>query len=188
VKDIVKKGEQTIPCSAIDYHVLYDTHGTQLKGIRGKLTLATPKDESNDTQLYNRPYVVSSVDEVMQMAGEQADLRTWLDAHHWAELNKRVQALLAKNEDDRRELPNSQMHALREGLFMGKDGANAQYQLIRKRYSRIDEIAAFGDTESLFWQDAITKCHVTGLLDAMDAADFWGKPVSNDKQPEEVQP
>ncbi len=129
VKDIVKKGEQTIPCSAIDYHVLYDTHGIQLEGIRGKLTLPPPHNESDKTQLYNRPYVVSNVKAVMEMAGAQADLETWLDAHQWTELDKRVKALLAKNEDDRRELPNSQMHALREGLFMGKDGANAQYQL-----------------------------------------------------------
>ncbi|NJM47650.1 MAG: hypothetical protein HC860_17025 [Alkalinema sp. RU_4_3] len=215
VKDIVKRGEQVIPCSAIDYHVLYDTHGIRREAIRDKLTLASPNNptaesqaseaEASKTHLYNRPYVVSTVDEVMSMVGENPDLKQWLDRHHWSELDRRVKALLAQDDDDRRKLPNSQMHALREGLFMGKDGANAQYQLIRKRYDDqgITAIAATGDQESLFWAESlfwktpvteqtpvpVTVRYVTGFLDAMDVTDFWEKSdeSTNNESPDEVQ-
>jgi len=182
VKEFVKQGDQTVPCSAIDFHVLYDTRGTRLEAIRDKLTL-----NASTTHLYNRPYVVSDIHRVMQMAGEQEPLKKWLEFHHWSELEKRVEALLKSDPDPdkkgRRALPNSQIHALREGLFMGKDGANAQYQLIRKRYDDkgITNLAATGHPDSLFWQDAMTKQHVTGLLDAMDAADFW-KPWSDESE------
>jgi hypothetical protein len=172
VKDIVKKGDKAIPCSAIDFHVLYDTRGTQLEAIRTKLTLDEPT-----THLYNRPYVVSDIETVIQMAGEQDNLRRWLTSHHWSELERRVKALLKpdQEQEERRALPNSQMHALREGLFMGRSGADGQYQLIRKRYEKqgITQLAASDNSKSLFWQDAVTDTYVTGLLDAMDAADFW---------------
>lgn len=178
VKDVVKKEDQVIPCSAIDFHVLYDTRGTRLEAIREKLTF-----EAEKTHLYNRPCVVSAVDRVMQMAGEQKNLRKWLTSHHWSELEKRVTALLKKDEDGRRLLPNSQMHNLREGLFMGREGADAQYRLIRKRYaSHINLIAATDNSESLFWQDGIAEHYVTGLLDAMDAAAFWVE--TSGRQPE----
>jgi hypothetical protein len=182
VKNVVKKGDQTIPCSAIDYHVLYDTRGTQLEAIREKLTL-----DASTTHLYNRPYVVSNIDRVMQMTGEQEPLRKWLACHQWSELKKRVEALLKKDEEGRRCLPNSQMHALREGLFMGRKGADGQYGLIRKRYDKqgITQIAATEESsESLFWQDSMTEEYVTGLLDAMDIAEFWSN--SSNQQPETV--
>jgi hypothetical protein len=179
VKTVVKKGDQTIPCSAIDYHVLYDTRGTRLEAIREKLSFPTEK-----TQLYNRPYIVSNSDRVMQMAGEEEPLRKWLKCHQWSELKKRVEALLKKDEEGRRCLPNSQMHTLREGLFMGRKGADGQYALIRKRYDKegIAQVAATDDSPSLFWQDAMTNHYVTGLLDAMDVADFW-KPWADQLKP-----
>jgi hypothetical protein len=169
VKDYVKNDTQTVPCSAIDFHVLYDTRGTQLEAIRAK---QTPDDT---THLYNRPYIVSNVEQVMERAGEKNNLKKWLNSHHWSELNKRVEALLKKDDEGRRCLPNSQMHSLREALFMGRSGADGQYTLIRKRYDEkgITQIAALDDSKSLFWQDAITEHYVTGLLDAMDVADFW---------------
>ena len=84
-------------------------------------------------------------------------------------------ALRRTDEEAHRVLPNSQMHTLREGLFIGRNGADAQYALIRKRYEQkgINEIASTDNPESLFWQDSITQHSVTGLLDAMDAAEFW---------------
>jgi hypothetical protein len=181
VKEVVKKDNQTIPCSAIDFHVLYDTRGTQLEAIRERLSFDAEK-----TLLYNRPYVVSNIDRVMQMAGVQEKLEKWLASHQWSKLKKRVDALLKKDEEGRRCLPNSQMHALREGLFMGRAGADGQYQLIRKRYDKkgITQVAATENSESLFWQDAITEEYVTGLLDAMDVADFWSN--SSEQQPETV--
>jgi hypothetical protein len=187
VKDVVKKDNQTIPCSAIDFHVLYDTRGTKLAAIRSKLTFPVEK-----THLYNRPYIVSKVEHVMERAGEQANLRKWLESHHWSALDQRVKALLQEDEEGRRRLPNSQIHALREGLFMGRSGADGQYALIRKRYEEqgITQLAATDKPESLFWEDDLlwrneTKHYVTGLLDAMDVAEFWTLSES-DQQSETV--
>jgi hypothetical protein len=172
VKDVVKKGSRTIPCSALDFHVLYDTRSTTLEAIRNKLSFPT-----ENTLLYNRPYIVSNIDQILQqITEEQLEIRNWLKSHHWSELKNRVRALL-NEEDGHRALPNSQMHALREGLFMGRDGADGQYALIRKRYENkgITQVAAAEQSDSLFWVDAMSvpTYYVTGLLDAMDAADFW---------------
>jgi hypothetical protein len=184
VKSIVKNGDQVIPCSAIDYHVLYDTSGTNLDAIHDKLTI------DKATRLYNRPYITSDIDSVMEMVGQNQPIHDWLRLHQWSELDRRVTAILNKQsdlhhesendpQDDRRALPNSQMHNLREALFLGKAGANAQYSLIRKRYLKqnIEAIAATDHPTSLFWKDpnpvADQQYCVTGLLDAMDASDFW---------------
>ncbi len=187
VKQIIKKGDQVIPCSAIDYHVLYDTSGTSLDAIHNKLTI------DKTTRLYNRPYIISNITSVMETIGENKPIHDWLRLHHWSELDRRVTAILNKQsdlnpdaddeQDDRRALPNSQMHNLREALFLGKAGANAQYNLIRKRYLKqhIETIAATDQPLSLFWDDpnpTAEKQHsVTGLLDAMDASDFWQSPA-----------
>ncbi|EKV02771.1 hypothetical protein Lepto7375DRAFT_5033 [Leptolyngbya sp. PCC 7375] len=169
VKDVVTKNGQSIPCAAIDFHVLYDTQSTGLNIIREKLTFATEK-----TRLYNRPYIMSDIDRIIQMTGEQETLKQWLNSHHWVELRKRVNALRLEDDEGRRCLPNSQMHTLREGLFLGRKGADGQYELIRKRYApQIDQIAASNDSSSLFWQDTENDCYATGLLDAMDIAEFW---------------
>ncbi len=147
---------------------LYDTRGTRLEAIRDKLSL-----DASTTRLYNRPYVVSDINRVMQMAGDQANLNQWLASHDWSELGNRVNALQQEDEEGRRKLPNSQMHSLRESLFMGRAGADGQYALIRKRYADKGITQIEATENSLFWQDAISHHHVTGLLDAMDAADFW---------------
>jgi hypothetical protein len=175
VKGIVKRGEQTVPCSAIDFHVLSDTRGIRLEAIREKLTFY-----AEETDLYNRPYIVSKTESVMAMVGENENLEQWLKDHHWLNLEKRVKALRKPGQDEkkRRALPNSQMHALREGLFMGREGAEGQYTLIRKRYMPDIEDIAAENSECLFWQDAVTQRFVTGLLDAMDAADFWAENPS----------
>ncbi len=168
VKDIIKQDGKTVPCSAIDYHILYDSSGVDLKSIRAKLEIANPP-----TRLYSRPYVVS---EPAWYPNHQA----WIDRHHWTKLTDRVDALREKDEEDRYLLPNSQMHDLRESLFLGRDGADARYQLIRNRYldRKIDKLE--GEINSLFWSELKKpqeldsgQIYTTGLLDAMDAASFW---------------
>jgi hypothetical protein len=167
VKDTIKKEGKTIPCSAIDYHILYDSSGVDLKSIRTTLEILNPL-----TRLYCRPYVVS---EPLWYPEHKA----WIDRHHWTKLTERVRALRAK-EDDKYLLPNSQMHDLREGLFLGHAGANARYRLIRNRYLDKNISVLEGDSNSLFWEELkkpqesdSEKIQTTGLLDAMDAASFW---------------
>jgi hypothetical protein len=168
VKDIIKQDGKTMPCSAIDYHILYDSSGVDLKSIRAKLEISNPP-----TRLYCRPYVVS------EPSWYPEHYREWIDRHHWTKLTKRVKALQDK-KDDKYLLPNSQMHDLRESLFLGHAGTDARYQLIRNRYLDKNIEVLEGDANSLFWQELKRpqeldsgQLHTTGLLDAMDAASFW---------------
>ena len=171
VKDIVKDANgKTMPCSAIDFHILYDSSGVDLKTIRDKLELPNPK-----THLYSRPYIVSPSDWY-----QDSDKIEWIERHHWGKLTERVGVINAKDEDNRYKLPNSQMHDLRESLFLGKDGADARYLLIRDRYLGQNIALLEAESESLFGQELkkptdpqSDPIHTTGFLDAMDAAGFW---------------
>jgi hypothetical protein len=174
VKEIVKnKDDKTIPCSAIDYHILYDSSCIDLNDIRTRLEITT----TPLTRLYGRPYIVSK----LEWYDSNSDVFSWISQHHWKNLTERVKAL-HKKENERYLLPNSQMHDLREGLFLGKEGADARYKLIRTRYLRQNISILEGNKElhSLFWQESKKlrnskpiAINVTGLLDAMDAASFW---------------
>jgi hypothetical protein len=164
IKDIVRDDlKQTIPCSAIDYHMLYDSSGVDLSEIRAKLEISNPS-----TRLYSRPYVVSNKEWYTDSTASD-----WIDRHHWDKLSARVKVL--QGNEDEPPLPNSQMHDLREGLFLGQKGADARYKLVRSRYldKHIDVLEGDKAQQSLFWQEDHT--YMTGLLDAMDAASFWEK-------------
>ena len=160
------------PCSTLDFHVLYDASSSELSEIRGKLRV-----DNNSTKLYGRPYVVTQ-EEKLTGDFKEATGKDWAVQHHWSKLESRVRAILQSNEEGRRALPNSQLHDLRAALFLGQKPANARYDLIRHRYekdgiTRLEEQAGslFGE-ENLKDDDDMLR-HFTGLLDAMDAANFW---------------
>jgi hypothetical protein len=168
VKDIIRDEQDTpIPCSAIDYHMLYDSSGVDLSEIRAKLKINNLNDPP--TRLYSRPYVVSNKEWYTAHAASD-----WINRHHWDELSDRVKVIQAK-KDGRCLLPNAQMHDLREGLFLGHTNADARYRLVRSRYldKKIDVLEGDKTQQSLFWQE--DHIYVTALLDAMDAASFWEK-------------
>jgi Cas10/Cmr2, second palm domain len=153
------------PSSALDFHALYDSSGSDLDRVREKLQV-----DEGKTWLYARPYVVTP------HTGPEGIPET-TELHDWQRLEARVKAIFAKDDDGRHKLPNSQLHDLRGGLFLGKESANARYRLIRRRYEQ-QGIAEFGEPGedrwmSLFWWDTINKVHRTRLLDALDAANFW---------------
>lgn len=136
------------PCSAIDFHILYDTSSIDLRDIRSKL------EPEPQTQLYNRPYVVS--DDLHQANGQD-----WVELHQWQRLRDRVQAL----SDGK--LPSSQSHALRTALFLGKGAADAQYCLVQQRY----DLTPFTESaQSVFHQRQ--GIYSTSFLDGLDAKDF----------------
>ena len=163
------------PCSAIDFHILYDTTGIDLEAIQAKLALRA------QTRLYNRPYIVSDLAQL-----PQADRPTWAQNHSWQRLSDRVHWLnrgkveghqLSWKDANERKLPplsSSQYHFLRDALFRGKDAADAQYSLIRQRY----DMAQFAESEgkdSLFHattDDSGEEVFVTSFLDALEALDF----------------
>ncbi|ULB47102.1 hypothetical protein H4N54_07130, partial [Limnospira fusiformis KN01] len=121
------KNQTPFPCSAIDFHILYDTSGIELDSIRKKLGR-----DSDTTLLYNRPYIVSDMDNLTSAKGKE-----WAKQHEWERLKQRVDLLNRKDSEsrDRPPISSSQSHAIRTALFIGKDEADAQYALIRQRYN-----------------------------------------------------
>jgi hypothetical protein len=167
-------GQRTpFPCSALDFHVLYDASDVQLSQIRQKLQ----PQKSEPVYLYNRPFIITPL-ELLEDAGQTA--LDWATFHSWDNLLHQVQILTAAdpNEPERRLLPNSQAHALRQELFRGKDAANGFYQLICNRYATagIQELGTADDPDSLFAlepaTEPATETWVTALIDAIDAANF----------------
>ena len=159
------------PCSALDFHALYDSTASELAEIRGKLV----KDEGQ-TRLYARPYVVSEQGNLNgAIAGQD-----WVTQHRWSDLHERVEAILAPDTEDEqhRAIPNSQLHELRAGLFLGKAGANARYDLISHRYEA-NKLKVFEEVDNdLFFKETANES-ATKFLDAMEAANFW---VQEEKQ------
>lgn len=140
--------------SAIDYHILYDASGPDLDRIRRELTV-----DNGKTILVGRPYVATN---------EQGPVNRC-----WSDLVCRIAAVRARNEENRRRLPNSMLHELRESLFLGHAAADARLKLVLERYRKEGLDSLLGDTQnnSLFWEDGEQRR--TALLDAVDTAEFW---------------
>lgn len=139
------------PLSTIDYHILYDASGPDLERIRRELTL-----DNGKTLLIGRPYIISK---------DQGP-----DNRHWDDLVKRIHAVQAQNEQgDKPLLPNSLLHELRESLYLGREVAESRLALVRQRYQPHINPLLVGN--NLFWSEG--EQHRTGLLDAIDTAEFW---------------
>jgi hypothetical protein len=145
------------PCSAIDYHVLYDSSDASLERIRAALTV----DEGR-TFLTARPYVVS----------EGFENHPWAATRVASRLADRITAVTSREDNGRRRLANGMLHELREALFHGREAADARLRLILGRH----EGQHFGDllaADSLFHHDAATNTHHAFLLDALELDGFW---------------
>ncbi|GAB4142808.1 Cas10/Cmr2 second palm domain-containing protein [Thermopirellula anaerolimosa] len=145
--------------SALDYHILYDAGGSDLGRIRRELTA-----DGGRTLLVGRPYVVTR---------DQGPV-----GRRWSELETRIAAVNAKDEEEgRRRLPNGMLHELRESLFLGRSVADARLRLVLERYREagLDKLLGDRPNRSLFWKEKRreTEVYRTGLLDAVDTADFW---------------
>jgi hypothetical protein len=162
------------PCSAIDFHILYDSSGTDLDTIRKKQQV-----DRGHTLLYNSPYVVSNIDAIPENNG-----KAWASRHDWNALLSKAKALqldpsqaLNSVREEKQKLSSSQVHALRSHLYMGKDSADGYYQLIKSRY---DFQNLLDGEDSLFTEDPDTKIDTTSLLDAMDVMAFLNFDLSTD--------
>ncbi|MEA5619869.1 hypothetical protein VB711_18755 [Cronbergia sp. UHCC 0137] len=154
--------DKPYPCSALDFHILYDSSSVDFDSIRSKI-------EKENQKLHNRPYVITYEDDIQQANGLE-----WAKFHQFSKLEAKIKVLLAKDKNDggKRKLPNSQMHDLKAGLFLGKEVADARYLLIRDRYPKELTILA-GSENSLFQEEEKNSgMYITGLLDAIDAAEF----------------
>ena len=171
-EDLLQSAKQVkqkvqMPCSALDYHVLYDASGADLQRIRSHL-----KVDNGATVLVGRPYVVTPREHL----GE-AQPNAWVAPRLWDLLQNRVQAMRQTDTEDtqRRLLPNSMLHTLREGLFLGHQQADARMRLVRQRYPAYVFDTLLGSTGSLFWPEThgTQVGHTTGFLDALDLVGFW---------------
>ncbi|MEH2384082.1 MAG: hypothetical protein V7K27_35225 [Nostoc sp.] len=165
--------EKPYPCSAFDFHILYDSSNIDFKSIRSKL-------ESKGQKLHVRPYVVTAEADIQGAK----DLK-WARFHQFYKLKEKIQVLLAKDENNnnKRQLPNSQIHDLRAGLFLGKSIADARYLLIKNRYIEQGIITLAGSEDSLFQKEETdSEIYITGLLDAIDAAEFLNVEEKNNEQ------
>jgi hypothetical protein len=156
-------------CSALDFHILYDSSDAELSRIRQML-----HQDDKQTRLHCRPYIITDQNQFTEAANH-----AWAKLHHWLHLERSVQALKARDQDQRLCLPNSQMHDLRESLFLGRTAAENRFKLIYKRYQAKGLNNLLGDSknESLF-VDSLEKTsngetiYLTRLLDAIDATEF----------------
>jgi hypothetical protein len=154
-KALAKQG--ATPISAVDFHVLYDASAPDLDRIRKSLTV-----DEGKTRLFARPYAVSL---------NQGPPNRCVD-----DLLRRLKSIQVTEDDGRRLLPNSMLHELREGLFLGRHEADARLQLAMGRH----DPGTFGNLintpsgmrPSLFW-DGDGGVSYTALLDTMDLAEFW---------------
>jgi len=168
------KREVPLPCSAVDFHVLYDSSGVELGEVRNKL-----KVDDNKTYLYAKPYVVTPEKEL-----KKADQNEWLRPRTWHNLETRVCAMRATEDEDRakRKLPNSQMHHIRESLQRGKGETDSEVNLFSHRYKKkgFDNLLWKKDEpKSLFFPEkhkadgVEVYGYTTHFLDALDVVDFW---------------
>lgn len=179
-KKVLTADSKPFPCSALEFHIVYDSSGVELESIRKKLTV-----DEGSTKLYNQPYVVTNKRDL-----ETAQGLDWAKFHHWEKLEKQIRIIsltekVSDTEEEQKNLiPTGQLNNLRLALFSGKEIADAQYKLIYQRYKkRFDKL--LGDEDESSKDEKDTKyslfdiepdsedIYTTGLLDALSAVDFW---------------
>ena len=148
----VKSHARAQPCSALAFHMLFDSTDVRLDRLRNK-------------GLSMQPYVVSDDIDVDH---------DWVRGRRWADLSRRVEAINARDEDGERLLPATQLHDLRSALFAGAQVADGRLANLLPRYRERGLSELCGDEDSLFWTNQAGN-KSTALLDAMDAASFWGE-------------
>lgn len=160
VKQRIRRGDgSSVPCSAIDFHVLYDASAADCERIREALRLG------DDTSLTAKPYVVTEPD-LLEAAGAVPESMAWAHRRRVAVLRQRS-ALLA-----RRQLPSSPAHDLRGALRIDREVADQRFRVLCRKHDGLDIL---GDGEGkLFWNEgeADAPSWVTGYLDALEVAQF----------------
>lgn len=161
VKQKVQRNGRPFPCSALDFHVLFDAAFAELSTLREQRRRA-----ADGARLWGGPYVTTPL---AALAG--ADDRAWAERQHIDGLVERIDLFNAR-EDGRLRFPASHAHALREALAGGQDCIQAA---LRPRGWLDDRglEALREEGGSLFRLDADGKAVDTRYLDALTAAEFW---------------
>lgn len=175
-------GHDAYPCSALDFHVLYDSTFHSLALLRSKRR--THADKGRQYRLYGGPYVTTP-EQLLRAPAERRLLGTdWARDHSVQALLDRVYRLQARDDEGRHLLPNSQMHALREALSQGRDAADSFLTGLLSQYGQsvdvLIETPAKKDGQcSLFRPDKekdgddMPTLFSTRFLDALSSSEFW---------------
>jgi hypothetical protein len=167
IKHLHQNKSVALPASAVDFHILYDSAYSELDTIRQRLQV-----DEDKTWLYTKPYVVTDEGELSTVTD-----KAWFERRKFSELAKRVNKMRAEDADDpnKRALPNSQLHGLREALFLGSQEADARMTLIKQRYENQGFTDLLVDKKSLFFaeKNGEEKERATHFMDALDAVNFW---------------
>lgn len=173
-RSVLTDGGVSVPCSAIDFHVLYDSSDASLDRIRRGLHASAGDVEPAEPDaarpsLVARPYVTTSL---ARLARASEESTAWVRRREWDGLVERTAAFrrpLPGAVSEVETLPRSQTHDLREALFLGVGVAEARFSELWQRYPRAAVLAAPDTACLLFTQGAE---QVTGFLDALEAVDF----------------
>ncbi len=118
---VVTREDRTVACSALDFHVLYDSTGAQLPRIRRQL-------ERPDAVMHGRPYVVTALGALSEAS---SDAQAWARARDVQMLDTRVRALEEAREDT---AGRNQILAMRAALQETPSAASARAAGIVRRH------------------------------------------------------
>lgn len=164
-----KDKEQPHPCSALDFHVLFDAAFSSLATIREQRRTA-----HDGMRLWGGPYVVTA-----RCRLEGARDVDWAHRHHMDALLERIDLLNRRDADGRPILPRSPLHMLREALWQGREVADARLaEAVRLRRHGIERLHEAKN--SLFDDFGATR-----FIDALTGADFWAGVEQETKPTEE---
>lgn len=180
-KVVSQTSGQPFPCSALDFHVLYDVAYSSLDRVR-----QDRRTGPDGEMLWGGPYVVTEL-EKLRGASEQS--QSWAGDHQLASLQQRVKLLNARDEDGRLKLPSSQTHYLREALAQGRGIADRRLAELR-RYEALGLSMLKESPDSLFREESDGTGEprtTTRYLDALVSCAFWGDSSPSENVTEEAQ-
>jgi hypothetical protein len=155
------------PCSAIDFHIVYDSSNLDLVRIRNHLYVDRDTQGKAQTYLCGKPYVVTDEKDLAQA---NSTGQAWAQQHRWSNFERAVEAL-AKGA-----LPSGQAHTLRQTLFSGQAATEAYLGLIQMRYEGESSQEKLTNLLPLFYPEPSEKSDasmmLTRFLDAIDAQGF----------------
>lgn len=149
---------QKLEASALDFHVLYDSHVFDLDSVREKKTYTHAEHRH---RLYAGPYLLT------------ADHPN----HGLQHLKAQVSAL------QNASLPSTQLHEWRKHLYHGHEHSDRHLALSYHRYAEaleplLNEKSFFQRSEEK--HPTIGTEYYTYLLDALDISPFWSKTSSTE--------
>ena len=167
--------------SAMDFHILYDSTASKLELIRNKLlrseTLGNKQNEKkNAVTLTTKPFVMLKREG--KPLGDPGNKikpdKEWCEQHNWSKFEKALFALQAEFED-KRLLPSTHSHKIREKLFTEPlKVLESEWRILMEEYPKFRDK---WHEDALFFTLPPTRedsaCTSTLILDAIESDKFY---------------